>query len=153
MHAYLYMHICVFTYVFMHAYFYMHIYVFPCFRTFILDVILCMWYGHWMYDWLQTYIEGVTFFTHPAGSGVTRGGGRQHGRPFPTRLGQPENRVEMASSYTCGTKGLLPGVPGTTTQIRRSVSFVNVVSSCLPTVREECSLSNIDCLPVVNNDN
>ena len=106
-----------------------------------------------MYDLLQIYIEGVSFFTHPEGSGVARGGGLQLGRSFPIRLGQPANRVEMATTYTCGTKGLLHGVPGMTTPIGRGVSFVNVVSTCLPTVSEQCRLSNVGSLPAVNNNN
>ena len=81
-------------------------------------------------------MEVVTFFTHPEGSGVAGGSGWQQGEPFTIRLGHPANRVETASTYTCGIEGLLNGVPGMTMKTRISVSFVNVISSCLPTVSE-----------------
>ena len=80
------------------------------------------------------------------------GDGGQQGGQFTIRLGHPASQVETATSYTCGTGGLLHGVPGMMTKIGRSVSFVNVVSRCLPTVSEQYRLSNVDCLPAVNND-
>ena len=60
-------------------------------------------------------MEVVTVFTHPEGTTISRGNGWQLGRPLSLRVGQPANRVETATTFTFGTKGIRDGVPGMTT--------------------------------------
>ena len=135
---------------------YTHMYtdVFPvdsCVNS-ILDVILCVWYGHCMYAWLQVYIEVVAFFTHPEGNTIPRGNGWQHWGQLSFTVGQPANQVETAIAYTWWAEGFLKRVAGMTPKIWISASFVNIISCCRPTVSVQCRLSNVDCLPAINND-
>ena len=136
------------SFLFVHVYYDMHIYAltwFPLIRMHFNTRCYFM-YCHSMYDWLQIYMEVVTFFTHPEGRTMASGNGWQLGSPLSLAVGQPANRVETATTFTCGTKVLLNGVPGMTTKTRRHVSFVNVPLRCLITVSEQCRLSNVDCL-------